>query len=64
MKLNQQAVDEFKDYLVESMNDDIYYQLKDWVNTYDDDEGEDDFNTIIEYFIENLRGSLQWVETN
>ena len=64
MKLNKDSVDEFKDYLVESMNDDIYYQLKDWVNTYDDDEGEDDFNTIIEYFIENLRGSLQWVESN
>jgi len=64
MKLNQETLDEFKDYLVQSMNDDIYYQLKHWVDTYDDeDEGEDDYNKIIDYFIANLHGSLQWVES-
>ena len=64
MKLNQETLDEFKDYLVQSMNDDIYYQLKHWVDTYDDeDKGEDDYNKIIDYFIANLHGSLQWVES-
>ena len=68
MKLNKDSIDEFKDYLVQSVNDDIYYQLKDWVANYDwsnesFDEGEDDFDKIIDYFIENLHGSLQWVET-
>ena len=62
MKLNQDSVDEFKDYLVQSMNEDVYYQLKHWVDTYDDeDEGEDDYNKIIDFFIDNLHGSLQWV---
>ena len=65
MKLNKDSIDEFKDYLVQSMNEDVYYQLQHWVDTYDDeDEGEDDYNKIIDYFIANLHGSLQWVESN
>tara|TARA_B100000902_G_C26461260_1_gene505538 strand:- start:125 stop:319 length:195 start_codon:yes stop_codon:yes gene_type:complete len=61
MNLNQQAVDEFIDYLVQSMNEDVYYQLKHWVDISDDDEGENDYNKIMDFFIDNLHGSLQWI---
>ena len=61
MKLNQDSIDEFKEFIVQSSNDDIYYQLKEWINGSDDYEGEDNFDVIMDYFIENLHGSLQWV---
>ena len=60
MKLDQISIDEFKDYLVQSMNDDVYYQLKDWVNGQIDDD--QDYSEVIDYFINNLHGSLQWVK--
>jgi len=63
MKLNQNSIDEFKDFIIQSVNEDVYYQLKEWIHNYDDDEGEDNFDTIMDYFIANLHGSLQWVET-
>ena len=61
MKLNQDAVDEFKEHLVYLMNDDVYNQLKDWLN-HVDFEDEDDYHKIIDFFIDNLHGSLQWVD--
>jgi len=61
MKLNQDSIDEFKEFIVQSSNDDIYYQLKEWIHGSDDYEGEDNFDVIMDYFIENLHGSLQWV---
>jgi len=60
MELNSEAIEHFKDYLVESMNDDVYYQLKDWLNQV---LGEDqDFDEAINFFVDNLHGSLQWID--
>lgn len=60
MKLDQISIDEFKDYIVQSMNDDVYYELKHWVNGGLDDDQE--YSEAMDYFINNLHGSLQWVE--
>ena len=60
MKLDQNSIDEFKDYLVQSMNEDVYYQLKHWLDT--SDITSDEYEKALEYFTFNLHGSLQWVE--
>ena len=60
MELNSLAIDNFKDYLVQSMNDDVYYQLKDWIHQELDDD--QDFNEAIDFFLNGLHGSLQWVD--
>lgn len=58
MILNQNAIDEFKDYVVQSTNDNLYYELKDYLaNSIDEDQ---DFADVIDYFIDNLNGSLTW----
>lgn len=60
MILDQNSIDEFKDYVVQSTNDDIYYQLKDYLaNSLDEDQ---DFADVIDYFINNLTGSLTWTD--
>ena len=60
MKLNSEAVESFKDYIVESMNADVYYQLKDWLNQEIDED--QDFDEAIDFFVDNLHGSLQWID--
>ena len=60
MQLNELAIEEFKDYLIQSMNEDVYYQLKDWVNSQIDDD--QDYEQVIDFFIDNLHGSLQWID--
>ena len=60
MKLNSQTIDDFKSFLVDSMNEDVYYQLKDWVNQSIDDN--QDFDEVIDFFVDNLHGSLQWID--
>jgi len=58
MKLDSIAIEEFKEFLVASMNEDVYYQLKSWVsNQLDEDQ---DFETVIDYFLDNLHGGLTW----
>ena len=58
MKLDNLALEEFKDYLVQSMNEDVYYQLKSWlVDQLDEDQ---DYDTVMQYFLDNLHGSLAW----
>jgi hypothetical protein len=60
MELNSSAIESFKGYIVESMNVDVYYQLKDWINQgLDEDQ---DFNKAIDFFVDNLHGSLQWID--
>ena len=60
MILDQNSIDVFKDYVVQSTNDDIYYQLKDYLaNSLDEDQ---DFADVIDYFINNLTGSLTWTD--
>ena len=58
MKLDELAVEEFKDYIVESSNQDVYYQLKDWIN--DQIDNDQDYSEVMDFFINNLHGSLQW----
>ena len=60
MKLDNLAIEEFKDYLIQSMNEDVYYQLKDWINTQLDDD--QDYEQAIDFFLDNLHGSLQWID--
>ena len=59
MELNTLAIEEFKDYLVQSMNEDIYYQLKHWINAEIDED--QDFEKVMDFFVDNLHGSLQWI---
>lgn len=58
MKLDELAVEEFKDYIVQSSNQDVYYQLKDWIN--DQIDNDQDYSEVMDFFINNLHGSLQW----
>ena len=60
MKLDNLTIQEFKDHLVQSMNEDVYYQLKDWINTQLDDD--QDYEQAIDFFVDNLHGSLQWID--
>ena len=59
MELNTLAIEEFKDYLVQSMNEDVYYQLKHWINAEIDED--QDFEKVMDFFVDNLHGSLQWI---
>lgn len=60
MKLDSLAIEEFKDYCIQSMNEDVYYQLKHWVDTQIDDD--QDFSEVMDFFVDNLHGSLQWID--
>jgi hypothetical protein len=60
MKLNSESIEDFKSYLIQSMNEDVYYQLKHWVDTQIDDD--QNFNEVIDFFVDNLHGSLQWID--
>ena len=60
MLQNPEAIQSFKEYLVETMNEDVYYQLKHFVDiSIEDDE---DYDKVIDYFVDNLHGSLQWID--
>ena len=59
MQLNSVAIEEFKDYLIQSMNEDVYYQLKNWVDMQIDED--QDFSEVMDFFVDNLHGSLQWI---
>ena len=58
---NNQMMEEFKNYLVTSMNEDVYYQLKSWLNQFDFDE-DFEYREALDYISQNLNGSLQWVD--
>ena len=60
MELNSEAIVDFKEYIVAAMNDDLYYQLKDWLNQQLDED--QDFDKAIDFFVDNLHGSLQWID--
>ena len=60
MELNSEAIVDFKEYIVQAMNDDVYYQLKDWLNQQLDED--QDFEKAIDFFVDNLHGSLQWID--
>ena len=60
MKLDSLAIQVFKDYLVQSMNEDVYYQLKNWVDMEMDED--QSFDEVMDFFVDNLHGSLQWID--
>ena len=60
MKLDKLAIEEFKEYLIQSMNEDVYYQLKHWVDSQIDED--QDFSEVMDFFVDNLHGSLQWID--
>ena len=60
MKLDQASLEDFKDYIVQSMNEDVYYQLKHWVDTQINED--QDYHEVMDFFIDNLHGSLQWID--
>ena len=53
-------VEEFKSYLVETMNEDVYYQMKSFLENVDIDD--DEYNDMLDYMVDNLHGSLQWID--
>ena len=59
--MNAQLIEEFKAYLVESMNDDVYYQLKDWL-AQNSEVDEDEYRETLDYIVDNINGGLQWVD--
>tara|TARA_Y100000768_G_scaffold345519_1_gene292495 strand:- start:5 stop:193 length:189 start_codon:yes stop_codon:yes gene_type:complete len=62
MKLDSTAIEEFKDYLIQSTNEDVYYQLKDWVDRHLDED--QDYGEALDFFANNLTGSLSWTDDN
>jgi len=58
--MNAQMIEEFKAYLVATMNENVYDELKDWVaqNCIDDDL----YGATLDYMVQNINGSLQWVD--
>ena len=60
MELNSETIVDFKEYIVAAMNDDVYYQLKDWLNQQLDEDQE--FDKAMDFFVDNLHGSLQWID--
>ena len=56
-----QITSQFKDYLVEVVNQDVYYQLKSWLEQCDIDD--EDYSEVLNYVCDNLTGSLDWVDS-
>ena len=58
MQLNNESLTAVKVYLADGANNDIYYQLKEYVSmNIGDDES---YSEALEWFVENLIGSLVW----
>ena len=60
MKLTPEKIEEFKKFIVSSMNDDVHCLLIDWL-TYQN-VSDDDIEKAIDFFVDNLHGSLQWID--
>ena len=58
MKLDSLAIEEFKDFIFQSMNEQIYYELKTWVMDQLDEDQE--WDEVMDFFVNNLHGSLEW----
>ena len=52
--LDSQALEEFKAWLVDNYNEDVYYQLKDYLTPYEN------YSQAMDYFLENLHGNVVW----
>ncbi len=52
--LDSQALEEFKAWLIDQYNEDVYYQLKDYLAPYEN------YSQAMDYFLENLHGGVVW----
>ena len=57
----QQLMEDFKTYLIESYNDDVYYQLKSFLQQCED-LSDDDYSETLDYIVNNLHGNIAWVD--
>ena len=55
-----ELVEQFKSFLVETMNEDVYYQMKSFLDQIDIDD--DEYSDTLDYMCDNLHGSLQWID--
>ena len=53
-------IEDFKQYLVASMNEDVYYQLKSYLENADIED--EDYSEALDFMVANIHGSQQWVE--
>ena len=58
--MNTQMIEEFKTHFVDTMNENMYYELKDWVAQNIDDD--DLYGETLDYMVQNINGDLQWVD--
>ena len=56
-----QIITQFKNHLVEVVNQDVYYQLKSWLEQCDIED--EDYSEVLDYVCDNLTGSLDWVDS-
>jgi len=56
----ESIMENFKKHLVVSMNDDVYSQLKDYLNQCDIED--EDYRDTLDFIANNLTGQLQWVD--
>jgi len=57
---NQQLIEDFKSYLIETYNDDVYYQLKNFLDGCEE-LSDDDYSETLNYIVDNLHGNIAWV---
>ena len=57
--MNTQMIEQFKTHLVATMNENVYYELQDWVAQNCDDDA---YESTLDYLAENINGNLQWVD--
>ena len=56
-----QLIDEFKSYLIEVYNDDVYYQLKNFLEGCEE-LSDEDYSETLDYIVDNLHGNIAWVD--
>jgi len=55
-----QLTNNFIEWLVETHNDEVYYQMKRYLeNNLEEDE---DFGEMLDFMVENVKGHLVWTE--
>ena len=58
MQLNNESLTAVKTYLADGANNDIYYELKEYLNM--NLEEDQNYSEALDWFVENLIGSLVW----
>ena len=58
MQLNNESLTAVKTYLADGANNDIYYELKEYLNM--NLEEDQNYSEALDWLVENLIGSLVW----